>query len=191
VDKGYDVLPAAYGEEALRLCHEHANIIDMLLLYVVIEKEPLYFMDEIDRKILNEIQTGFPITQRPYSELGERLGIPEDTVLKRVTALKAEGIIRRIGGSLDSRKLDFTSTLCAAAVPEETIESFVKTVNGYKGVTHNYLRNNVYNIWFTFIGPNAAYIETCLSEISAKTGVDTILNMPAVRIFKIRVDFEV
>jgi siroheme decarboxylase len=148
-------------------------------------------MDEDDRRILNIIQSGFPICPRPYLELEKNLGIPEEEVFKRVKRLKAEGIIRRIGGNLNSRKLDFTSTLCAAMVPEGKIELFVETVNSYKGVTHNYLRNNAYNIWFTFIGPTADDIEKCLQEISQKTGVHNILNMPAVRTFKIMVDFEV
>jgi len=148
-------------------------------------------MDDLDRKILNEIQANFPISARPYFELGERLGIPEDTVLERVKRLKSEGIIRRVGGSMNSRKLGFVSTLCAAMVPEDKIDAFVEAVNNYKGVTHNYQRKNRYNIWFTFIGPSMEFIKNCLLEISRKTGVSTILNMPAVRTFKIRVEFEV
>jgi siroheme decarboxylase len=148
-------------------------------------------MDGLDRKVLNEIQANFPISARPYFELGERLGIPEEVVLERVKRLKTEGIIRRIGGSMNSRKLDFVSTLCAAMVPEDKINIFVETVNGYKGVTHNYLRKNRYNVWFTFIGPSMDFIKNCLWEISQKTGVNMILNMPAVRTFKIRVEFEV
>jgi len=148
-------------------------------------------MDVIDRKILNEIQANFPISARPYFELGERLGIPENEVFDRVKRLKSEGIIRRVGGSMNSRKLGFTSTLCAAIVPEDKIDAFVEAVNSYKGVTHNYLRKNRYNIWFTFIGPSMESIKTCLWEITQKTGVSTILSMPAVRTFKIRVEFEV
>jgi siroheme decarboxylase len=148
-------------------------------------------MDDIDRKILNEIQANFPVAARPYLELGERLGIQEDEVLARVKMLKSKGIIRRIGGSMNSRKLGFVSTLCAAMVPEDKIDVFVESVNSYRGVTHNYLRKNSYNIWFTFIGPSMEFVNNCLCEISRKTGVRTILNMPAVRTFKIRVEFEI
>ena len=105
--------------------------------------------------------------------------------------LKAEGVIRRIGGNFNSRKLNFTSTLCAARVPEDKIDKFVEVVNGYKGVTHNYLRKNDYNIWFTFIAPDRTYIDNALKEISESTGVTEVLNLPAVRMFKIKVDFEV
>ncbi len=148
-------------------------------------------MDQIDRTILNEIQSDFPIVLRPYLELGERLGLTEEEVFGRIKKLKAEGIIRRIGGNFSSRQLHFTSTLCAAKVPKEKIDLFVEAVNTYPGVTHNYLRNHEYNIWFTFIAPTEAYIKDALEEISRSTGVEEILNLPAVRMFKIRVDFEV
>jgi DNA-binding Lrp family transcriptional regulator len=149
------------------------------------------FMDDRDREILNEIQSDFPITSRPYLELGKRLGLPEDEVLERVKRLKSDGVIRRIGGNFNSRKLDFTSTLCAARVPKEKIKDFVSVVNNYKGVTHNYLRDHDYNVWFTFIAPSLAFIENALEEISDKTGVKDILNLPAVEMYKIKVDFEV
>ena len=148
-------------------------------------------MDDIDREILNEIQSRFPITPRPYLELGKRFDMSEDEILYRVKRLRSEGIIRRIGGNFDSRKLKFTSTLCAAKVPENKIERFVEVVNGYNGVTHNYLRDHEYNLWFTFIAPNTQYIDEALSEISKETGVEEIINLPAERIFKIKVDFEV
>lgn len=148
-------------------------------------------MDDTDRKLLNEIQSGFPVSSRPYLDLGARLGISEDEAIERVKTLKSKGIIRRIGGSVNSRKLGFASTLCAARVPEDRIGIFVEKVNSYRGVTHNYLRDNDYNIWFTFIAPDSGSIERSLKEISDSTGVSDILNMPAERMFKIKVDFEV
>ena len=148
-------------------------------------------MDNIDKKILNEIQSGFPITPRPYLELGKRVDLSEHEVLERVKRLKSEGVIRRIGGNFNSRKLDFTSTLCAARVSEEGVEEFVKVVNRFKGVTHNYLRAHDYNVWFTFIAPSTDYIDKALGTISEQTGIKDILNLPAVRMFKIKVDFEV
>lgn len=148
-------------------------------------------MDEADRKILNAIQSEFPITARPYEELGSRLALSEEEVLRRVKRLKEEGVIRRIGGNFHSRKLDFTSTLCAARVPEEKLERFVEVVNRYPGVTHNYLRNHEFNVWFTFIAPSTEAIEHSLKEISKVTGVEDVHSLPAVRTFKIRVDFEV
>lgn len=148
-------------------------------------------MDEIDRNILNEIQSDFPITPRPYHELGKRLDLSELEVIERVRRLKENRIIRRIGGNFHSGRLNFTSTLCAAKVPKEKIDHFVEVVNRYPGVTHNYLRDHAYNIWFTFIAQDIAYISNALRDISKETGVTEILNLPAVKMFKIKVDFEV
>jgi len=148
-------------------------------------------MDENDKRILNEIQSDFPIASHPYLELGERLNLEEDFVLKRVKRLKAKGVIRRIGGNFHSSRLNFASTLCAAKVPEEKIGLFVEVVNRYPGVTHNYLRNHTYNIWFTFIAQDIDFIDDALKKISEETGVKEIRNLPAVKTFKIKVDFEV
>ncbi len=148
-------------------------------------------MDDIDRAIINEIQSDFPIETRPYRTVGDRLGLPESEVLSRVARLKEEGVIRRIGGNFNSRTLGYTSTLCAAKVPEERLDRFVEEVNRHPGVTHNYLRNHAYNVWFTFIAPDMDTIEAALEEISQKTGVGSICNLPAVRMFKIKVDFPV
>jgi DNA-binding Lrp family transcriptional regulator len=148
-------------------------------------------VDAVDRSILNEIQSDFPISPRPYRDLGKRLNLSEKEILDRVKALKAEGIIRRIGGNFNSRMLNFKSTLCAAKVPEEKLDEFARAVNEHPGVTHNYLRNHEYNVWFTFIAPSMASIEKALQEIRKATGVTDILNLPALRTFKIKVDFDV
>ncbi|MEM2983338.1 MAG: AsnC family transcriptional regulator [Candidatus Bathyarchaeia archaeon] len=147
-------------------------------------------IDEKDRKIMNMIQSGFPITSRPFRDVGIALGLPEKEVIERVKKLKDLGIIRRIGGNFDSRKLGFTATLCAAKVPPEKVDMFNQVINSYQGVTHNYSRNHDYNIWFTFIGESMEEIERNLLEIKERTGVKEIINLPARRSFKIRVDFE-
>ncbi len=148
-------------------------------------------MDETDKKILNEIQSDFPIISRPYYEVGKRLGLSEHEVIQRIKGLKEGGIIRRVGANFDSSLLNFASTLCAAKVPEEKIDNFVEVANRYQGVTHNYLRNHPYNIWFTFIGQDMTYIDDALRQISEETGITEIRNLPAVKTFKIKVDFEV
>ncbi|UCF56969.1 MAG: AsnC family transcriptional regulator [Deltaproteobacteria bacterium] len=148
-------------------------------------------MDDKDKAIINEIQSDFPITSRPFRELGRRFGLSESEVLECVKRLKADGVIRRIGGNFNSKRLNFTSTLCAAKVPEEKMDRFVQVVNSYPGVTHNYLRNHDYNVWFTFIAPDMPYIDDALDEISKATGVTEIMSLPAVKQFKIKVDFEV
>ena len=147
-------------------------------------------MDKTDREILNIIQTEFPIEKEPFDFLGRVVGISEDEALDRVKKLRERGIIRRIGAVFDTKKMGFASTLCAAKVPDEKVKEFVDTVNTYSGVTHNYRRSHEYNIWFTFIAPSSEDIERSLDEISKKTGVDDILNMPVRRKFKIDASFD-
>jgi DNA-binding Lrp family transcriptional regulator len=147
-------------------------------------------MDDTDRAILNRIQSDFPLTSRPYAAIGDEFGLSEKEVLERLTRLKAGGIIRRIGGNFVPDKLGFVSTLCAATVPEDQVAAFSAVVNAYPGVTHNYQRDNHVNIWFTFIAPSMDEITTNLSEISRKTGITGILNLPATRVFKIKAHFD-
>ncbi len=145
-------------------------------------------MDSVDKAILDIIQSGFPIVSRPYEEIGRIVGVCEDEALTRVNKMREDGVIRRIGANFGSRELGWRSTLCAAKVPEEKIEEFVAEVNSHPGVTHNYLRENEFNIWFTFIGPEWEEVEATLQGITEKTGIE-ILNLPASRMFKIKVDF--
>jgi DNA-binding Lrp family transcriptional regulator len=148
-------------------------------------------LDDTDRRIINRIQSGFPMTPRPYEDIGRELGLAEDDVIRRVQQLKAVGIIRRIGGNFAPDRLGYVSTLCAASVPADKIDVFASTVNRYRGVTHNYLRENRYNIWFTFIAPSRQVIEKRLADIARQTGIDDILNLPATRVFKIKAEFRV
>jgi DNA-binding Lrp family transcriptional regulator len=148
-------------------------------------------LDDTDRAILNRIQSDFPITPRPYLAVAEELGLAEADVIQRVARLKASGIIRRIGGNFVPGKLGYVSTLCAARVPADQVARFAEAVNRHPGVTHNYLRENSFNVWFTFIAPSMEEIEAKLKEIRAETGVTEILNLPATRVFKIKAQFEV
>ncbi len=147
-------------------------------------------LDDLDKAILNEIQSHFPIVSRPYEEVGGRVGAPEAEVVRRVQAMMDSGVIRRLGANFTSRKLGYTSTLCAAHVPEELLERFVEVVNRYPGVTHNYLRRHHFNVWFTLIAESTERLEQILSEISKASGVE-VLSLPAQEIFKIKVDFPV
>ncbi|UCD33550.1 MAG: AsnC family transcriptional regulator [Desulfobacterales bacterium] len=147
-------------------------------------------MDDKDRAILNRIQSDFPITSRPFLAIANDLGFSENAVLERVAKLKKRGIIRRIGGNFVPEKLGFISTLCAAKVPNHKIDSFAKAVNRYPGVTHNYERDNNYNVWFTFIAPSMDEIENNLKQISIDTGVKDIINLPSTKVFKIKAHFD-
>ncbi|MCQ2445119.1 MAG: Lrp/AsnC family transcriptional regulator, partial [Mailhella sp.] len=101
---------------------------------------------------------------------------------------KERRIIRRMGANFQSAKLGYRSTLCGAKVPEEKLEAFIADVNALPGVTHNYLRDHEFNVWFTLIGPSWDAVLEELRGITERTGVE-IMNLPAEKLYKIRVDF--
>lgn len=146
-------------------------------------------MDKKDKELLNLIQRNFPVHSRPYLILAEKLEMTEEEVMAKVQKLKADGQIRKLGGTFNSNKLGYHSTLCALKAPVNRIVEISEVINSYKGVTHNYKRDNCYNMWFTLIEPSEEALELTLNEIKEKTGISNILNLPAERIFKINVDF--
>jgi siroheme decarboxylase len=147
-------------------------------------------MDAIDKKLLNLLQKEFPLEEEPFRLIGERCGISEDEVLARVRRMKEKGVIRRIGAVFDGKKLGRASTLCAARVPEDKIDAFVRVVNANRGVTHNYRRGHEYNVWFTVTAANTEELQALLSDVKKKTGVTDMLDMRAVRTFKIDASFD-
>lgn len=147
-------------------------------------------MDSKDKELLNFVQDQIPLCARPFRKIGEQLGLGERQVLYRLQHLKNNGYIRRIGGIFNSRKLGYTSTLCAMKVPSERIEEVAAIINTYPGVTHNYIRKHSYNMWFTLIEKSNEAIEATLLDIRRKTHIDAILNLPAEKVFKINVNFD-
>ena len=145
-------------------------------------------LEKLERRVLDVIQQDFPIAPHPYKELGEQLGATEDEIFGAVQSLCEKGIIRRLGGSFDSRKIGYKSTLAALNVPRDRLDEVVAIVNGYPGVTHNYEREEEYNVWFTLIVPSDEVIESTIAEISERAG-SPVLNLPATHIFKIKVNF--
>ncbi len=147
-------------------------------------------ISETDKAILNMIQLDFPIDARPFQVLAEKLDLSEQELISRIQTMKDSQLIRRIGGNFSPDRLGYYSTLCTAQVPENKIDLFTRTVNAYAGVTHNYMRDHDFNIWFTFIAPSRNRIADSLEEISRQTGVRPILNLPATRVFKISASFK-
>ncbi|MEN6373422.1 MAG: Lrp/AsnC family transcriptional regulator [Smithella sp.] len=148
-------------------------------------------MDDIDKKILNILQKEFPLTERPFLAVAEKCGLSEEEVISRLQKLKEDGVIRRIGAVFSGSNLGRVSTLCAARVPKEKLDNFVRTVNACPGVTHNYLRKNDYNVWFTVNMEKEQDIDNFLKQLKTETGVMDILNMKAGRTFKINATFEI
>lgn len=146
-------------------------------------------MDTVDASLLNVIQTAFPIAAQPYLVLGNLVGIDEEEAFARIERLRREGIIRRLGGIFNSRALGYYSTLCAAKVPEDKVGLLTEVLAGHPGVTHNYLRNHAYNMWFTLISPSQEEGENTLDLIRRKLAIPHIYSLPALRLFKIKVEF--
>jgi DNA-binding Lrp family transcriptional regulator len=148
-------------------------------------------MDETDMQLLSAVQDGFPITPRPFSDLGRALGLAEAEVIERLAGLQKEGLVRRIGPILDLRKLGRSGILAALKVPREEADGAAKVINEYTEVSHNYLRPNEsgYNLWFT-VSASEERIQEILQEIRIKTGRE-MLVLPTIRIFKIGVKFDI
>ena len=147
-------------------------------------------MNNTAKKLLNIIQADFPLESRPYQKIADDLGISEDEVIALIQELKLDGSIKRIGGIFNSKELGYHSTLCAASVPSERVSDVAAIINGYKGVTHNYIRSHEFNMWFTFIAPSVDCLEKQIEEIKRRTGIEKIINLPATKLFKINVNFE-
>lgn len=145
-------------------------------------------LSQLDKKILNFIQKDFPVCSRPYQAIAQQLGVDEEQVFEAVQRLKKEKVIRRLGGFFDSKKMGFSSTLVALKVAPEQLEEVAKVVSSLDSVTHNYQRNHPFNLWFTLIEPSEEDIESRLSYIRGLPGVEKVLELPAVRLFKIGVN---
>jgi DNA-binding Lrp family transcriptional regulator len=148
-------------------------------------------MDEIDLELLSAVQDGFPITPRPFRDLGVALGLDEDEVILRLAGLQKDGLVRRIGPILDLRKLGRSGILAALQVSAEEADSAARIINEYPEVSHNYLRpdESGYNLWFT-VSASEERIQEILQEIRTKTGRKMLL-LPTLRIFKIGVRFDI
>jgi DNA-binding Lrp family transcriptional regulator len=145
----------------------------------------------MDLKLLSAVQDGFPITARPFQDLGRALGIDEEEVIERLARLQSGGLVRRIGPVLDLRKLGRSGILAALQVPEEGADAAAQVINEYPEVSHNYLRpsESGYNLWFT-VSATEERIQEILQEIRIKTG-RKMLVLPTLRIFKIGVKFDI
>lgn len=134
----------------------------------------------------------FPVSPNPYDTIADRLGIETDELLQRVQALLDCGTIRRIGISVDSRKMGFASTLAAVRVADDRVDSISEIINSYPEITHSYLRENEFNIWFTVIAESVQRIEEVLEELRVKfdIGADDVLDLPVTQLFKLDARFK-
>jgi DNA-binding Lrp family transcriptional regulator len=144
-------------------------------------------MDRIDQQLLDDFQRDFPLTERPFADLGERLGICEDEVLSRLATLQSSGTISRLGGVFKPGAVG-SSTLAAIAVPPNELDLVAGQVSELPSVNHNYAREHTYNLWFVVTGDTQACIDDTLSQIEARTGYE-VLDLPLEKAFHIDLGF--
>jgi len=150
-------------------------------------------MDEIDSQILQELQYSFPLNERPYEVIADRLKISKEELWNRVQMMHDKGVIRRLGVSFDSNKLGFRSTLAAVSVAPELVDRAAEIIGRFYEVTHSYLRDDVYNIWFTLIAVDNNRIENILEQIRRSLSLEEskVLNLPMKQLFKLDARFRV
>lgn len=149
-------------------------------------------MEVIDLRILEAVQQEIPLCSEPFSVIASQLDIDVDELLARLHRLVETGHIKRIGGIFDSRRLGYCGTLCGMQVPEDRIEEVAAILNGYPGITHNYLRDDDnFNMWFTVQALGNEELERMLKQIIKETGITSLIDLPSVESYKIKVKFDV
>jgi siroheme decarboxylase len=149
-------------------------------------------LDELDRKLLNLLQGSFPIAARPYAHVAQLAGVPEEEVLARTKRLLDERIIREITPIFDTRVLGYSSMLVAARVDSANPWRAAKIINSHPGVSHNYLRDHDFNLWFTIATEPGSPLglDGTLEVLEHLTGAESVRQLPTLRLFKIRMDLE-
>lgn len=134
-------------------------------------------MDERDRRIVNELQGGFPLCARPFDKVAHRLGTTEGELLSRLKNLLESNVLTRFGPLFDAERLGGAFSLCAMSVPEEDFERVAQLVNAHPEVAHNYERAHRLNMWFVLAVEDPAMIPALASRIEAETGY-AVLDLP-------------
>ncbi|MFM8560622.1 MAG: Lrp/AsnC family transcriptional regulator [Solirubrobacterales bacterium] len=149
-------------------------------------------LSDRDRELLNLMQGSFPIAERPYAEVAAELGVTEEEVLADVQRLLDDRIIRQVTPIYDTRAFGYGSMLVAAKVDPEHPWRAAKIVNSHPGVSHNYLRNHDFNMWFTIAVEEDSRLglQGTLDVLQEKTGAESIRQLPTLKLFKIRMDLE-
>jgi DNA-binding Lrp family transcriptional regulator len=149
-------------------------------------------LDETDKRLLNLLQGSFPLAERPYAEVARLAELSEDEVLRRTARLLDERIIREVTPIFDTRVLGYSSMLVAARVDPEHPWRAAKIINEHPGVSHNYLRDHDFNLWFTIATEPGSKLglQGTLDVLADMTGAESVRQLPTLRLFKIRMDLE-
>ncbi len=147
-------------------------------------------LSELEKRVLNLIQWGFPLVSDPYAAVGERLGVRRERVHAAVQRLRDSGVIRRIGASFIPARLGYVSALVAARVDAPALPRAAARAAEFAEVTHNYERDDRFNLWFTIIAEGEQRMADIVAAVAAVPGVRQVELLPAVTTFKTRVDFK-
>jgi DNA-binding Lrp family transcriptional regulator len=147
-------------------------------------------LDPKDSELLRALQEDFPLTERPFAEIAERMGWTEEEVISGIEVLTDSGLIRKLGAVLNPRKMGYVSVLGAVDVPEGRLDETAEVINGYESVTHNYQREGNPNLWFTMTEPDSETLEKHLAEIEENIGLP-VIRMPVTKMFKIGVKLDI
>ncbi|GAC1440784.1 MAG: AsnC family transcriptional regulator [Solirubrobacteraceae bacterium] len=149
-------------------------------------------LDDLDRRLLNLMQGSFPLAPRPYASVAAQAGVAEELVLDRVQHLLDERIIRQVTPIFDTRAFGYGSMLVAAKVDPEHPWRAAKIINSHPGVSHNYLRNHEFNMWFTIAveSDSVLGLQGTLDLMQELTGAESIRQLPTLQLYKIRMDLE-
>jgi DNA-binding Lrp family transcriptional regulator len=149
-------------------------------------------LTELDKRLLNLMQGSFPLARRPYQQVAAAAGISEQEAIARVSELIDERIIRQVTPIFDTRALGYSSMLVAAKVDPDNPWRSANVINEHPGVSHNYLRNHEFNIWFTIATePDSPLgLDETLRVLAREAGAESIRQLPTLKLFKIRMDLE-
>ena len=149
-------------------------------------------LDELDKQLMNLMQGKFPLEPRPYARVAELAEVTENEVLKRVQHLIDERIIRQVTPIFDTRALGYSSMLVAARVDPDHPHRPAQIINSHPGVSHNYLRNHDFNLWFTIATePDSKLgLDGTLELLQRLTGAESVRQLPTLTLFKINMDLE-
>ncbi len=128
--------------------------------------------DELDRRIINELQGGFPISERPFRDVAQRLDMDEQDLIGRIGLMLEEKLLSRFGPMFNADEMGGAFCLCAMSVPEKRFDEVAEIVNAYKEVAHNYQREHRFNMWFVLATEDPEAIHTVCARIERQTGLD-------------------
>ena len=144
-------------------------------------------LDALDRRLLDDFQSGIPLAPRPFALMAEQLGVTETEVIARLQRLTEAGAVSRVGPVFRPRQVG-ASTLAAMAVPPERLAEVATLVNGFPEVNHNYEREHDFNLWFVLTAPDRTRLERVLDEIGRRAGLP-VLDLPMLAEYHIDLGF--